>query len=169
MKKSTAGKRKGDKVRSITVSVRLDPKLRYLAELASRQQRRTLSSYIEWVVLESFSKVELAPKTTLASKAEELWDVDPLARLVRLGYDYAHLLEYDEQVLWKIIRNEEDLWQHEDQVDPQNFHLPARGQISMAKLHERWPDLLKTASTENSTDVLPRFSDNNKARPNQKK
>lgn len=36
--------------RSETVTMRLTPKLRYLAELAARKHRRTLSSYIEWVL-----------------------------------------------------------------------------------------------------------------------
>ena len=36
--------------RSETVTVRLDPKLRYLAELAARLHRRTLSSYVEWAI-----------------------------------------------------------------------------------------------------------------------
>ena len=39
--------------RSETVTVRLDPKLRYLAELAARLHRRTLSSYIEWSIKEA--------------------------------------------------------------------------------------------------------------------
>ena len=36
--------------RSETVTVRLDPRLRYLAELAARLHRRTLSSYVEWEI-----------------------------------------------------------------------------------------------------------------------
>src|SRR5688500_14283504 len=34
-------------VRSAVVGVRLDPKLKYLAEIGARSDRRTLSSYIE--------------------------------------------------------------------------------------------------------------------------
>ena len=34
--------------RTETVTIRLDPKLRYLTELAARKQRRTVSSFIEW-------------------------------------------------------------------------------------------------------------------------
>ena len=56
-----ADKRKGGSklARSETVTVRLDPKLRYLAELAARKQRRSLSSYIEWAVEDSLSRVPL--------------------------------------------------------------------------------------------------------------
>jgi predicted HicB family RNase H-like nuclease len=49
--------------RSITVGVRLDPKVRYLAELAARKQRRSLSSFIEWVVQESFGRIFLRERS----------------------------------------------------------------------------------------------------------
>jgi len=39
--------------RTEIVQVRLDPKLRFAAELASKKHRKTLSSFIEWCVSES--------------------------------------------------------------------------------------------------------------------
>jgi hypothetical protein len=39
--------------------VRLDPKLRYLAELAARKQRRTVSSFIEWTIEEALKNIYL--------------------------------------------------------------------------------------------------------------
>lgn len=39
--------------RSETVTVRLDPRLNYLTELAGRAQRRTKSSFIEWAIKEA--------------------------------------------------------------------------------------------------------------------
>lgn len=48
---SMTGRNGGSKLsRSETVTVRLDPMTRYLAVLAGRNQRRTLSSYIEWAI-----------------------------------------------------------------------------------------------------------------------
>ena len=45
----------GTPKRSEVVTVRLDPKLKYLAELAARKHRRPLSSFIEWAVEQSLS------------------------------------------------------------------------------------------------------------------
>ena len=45
--------------RSETVTVRLDPRLNYLAELAGRAQRRTKSSFIEWAVQEAVRSLGL--------------------------------------------------------------------------------------------------------------
>ena len=45
--------------RSETVTIRLDPKLRYLTELAARKHRRTVSSFIEWAIESMLDKVVL--------------------------------------------------------------------------------------------------------------
>lgn len=98
--------------RSETVTVRLDPKLRYLAELASRRQRRTVSSYIEWAIEDSLKHIslDLNGSRSLADEAEGLWDVDESDRFARLALRHPDLLTHDEQVLWKLIRENGTLW-----------------------------------------------------------
>jgi len=101
--------------RSETVTVRLDPKLRYLAELAARKHRRTLSSYIEWAIEESLGKVVLADegeqcKQTVLKESSTLWDVDEADRFAKLALNYPDLLTHEEQVLWKIILEVDRFW-----------------------------------------------------------
>src|SRR3954451_23553485 len=62
--------------RSEVVTVRLDPKLRYLAELAARKQRRTLSSYIEGAIEESLANFKLNGSSSATECSQALWDVD---------------------------------------------------------------------------------------------
>ncbi len=102
-------KRGGAKLsRSEVVTIRLDPKLRYLAELASRKQRRTLSSFIEWAIEESLKRESVChsnnyDNVTFFDAAENLWDVNEVDRLISLAAKYPHLLNHEEQVLWKLI------------------------------------------------------------------
>ncbi|MBL8420196.1 MAG: hypothetical protein JNK92_06125 [Dechloromonas sp.] len=101
----------GKLARSETVTVRLDPKLRYLAELAARKQRRTVSSFIEWAVAQSFKEVDLYQGTgyngdddiTIEHEAARLWDIDEAERFVKLAISYPDLLTHDEQVRWKVL------------------------------------------------------------------
>ena len=51
----------GNLARSQVVTVRFDPKLKFAAEMAARQQRRTISSFIEWAVDEALTNVKLFP------------------------------------------------------------------------------------------------------------
>lgn len=96
--------------RSETVSVRLDPKLRYLAELAARKQRRSLSSYIEWAVEESLGNVMLyvdgnygEHNASVSSESDRLWDVDESERFIKLAINYPELLTHEEQERWKML------------------------------------------------------------------
>ena len=103
--------------RSETVTVRLDPKLRYSAEIAARKQRRTLSSFIEWAIQESLSTVNLVEEDgddqdsyrralSVWGATDYLWDVDQADRLVKLATHFPDLLTYEEQAIWKIINEE---------------------------------------------------------------
>lgn len=105
--------------RSETVTVRLDPKLRYLAELAARLHRRTLSSYIEWAIKASLDSEAVRPTNlpnmhvsdhTIGNEAEYLWDVDEADRFAKLALRYPHLLTHEEQVRWKLIRENGYVW-----------------------------------------------------------
>lgn len=101
----------GKLARSETVTVRLDPKLRYLAELAARKQRRTVSSFIEWAVEHSFGNVDLYQGTgyngdnsvTVEDASASLWDIDESERFVKLAISYPDLLNHGEQVRWKLL------------------------------------------------------------------
>jgi len=102
--------RRSKLTRSETVTVRLDPKIRYLAELAARKQRRTLSSYIEWALEDSLARVALYQgsgyndtSTTVADEAAQLWDVDEAERFARLAIRYPELLTHQEQEWWKLL------------------------------------------------------------------
>lgn len=115
-------RRAGGKLsRSETVTVRLDPKLRYLAELAARLHRRTLSSYIEWSIQRSVETEPLRPANglsestddTFGNQAEALWDVEPADRFAKLALRYPHLLTHEEQVKWKLVRENGFVWRGE--------------------------------------------------------
>jgi hypothetical protein len=112
MNKKEPRKESGSKLtRSETVTVRLDPKLRYLADLASRKQRRTLSSFIEWAVEASLKEVKLYHGSNYNSdddisveeEASQLWDVDDSERFARLAIKYPELLTHQEQEIWKLL------------------------------------------------------------------
>ena len=95
--------------RSEVVTVRLDPKLKYLAELAARKQRRPLSSYVEWAIERSLSQVHLEEdfnnntvSVADAERTHHLWDLDEADRIVRLAVTYPELLTHEEQMVWKL-------------------------------------------------------------------
>ena len=104
--------------RSETVTVRLDPRLNYLCELAARAQRRTKSSFIEWAVEQALGSVVVPDSAggwdstpqNLADLSRQLWSVDEAERLIALAFRAPLLMDHDEQVLWRAIRANGWFW-----------------------------------------------------------
>jgi hypothetical protein len=128
------------------MTVRLDPRLRYLAEIAARQQRRTVSSYVEWAIEKSLNDVHLAdsPESTVAAESHKLWDVTEPERFAKLARHYPNLLTHDEQLLWTLIRKNRAVWNN--------------GNLDFRLLHTHWDKFVAVARGETDSSILPRTS-----------
>ena len=151
----------GNLTRSQVVTVRLDPKLRYLAELAALKQRRTLSSYIEWAIQDSLSRVILSESSgyhdssiTLLDQADMLWDVDEPDRFVNLAYHYPDLLTHDDQIKWKVIRENGFLWRGKN-IDGIWQWKVSQENLIVERLREYWEKLCAVAEGDQDASVLP--------------
>jgi len=163
------GRRKsggGKLTRSETVTVRLDPKLRYLAELAALKQRRTLSSFIEWAIEDSLSRVCLRdsaynsePGISVADAAASLWDVDDADRFARLALSYPDLLTHEEQKRWKLIRENGYLWRgNYSKVGGTWTWRVEEGSLCFDRLRAHWDDFCAVARGEAPHDTLPKWT-----------
>ncbi len=111
-KAKTRGKGGGKLSRSEIVQVRLDPKLRYAAELAAQKHRRTLSSFIEWCVQEGIEKVVigLSQNETVNHVVAKTWDQREPMRFLFKALHYPHLLSFEEEKLWHTIFSHRIRW-----------------------------------------------------------
>lgn len=92
--------------RKEVTSLRLEPKIKYLAEIAARQQRRSLTNYIEWALEESLKTVnigDIAFERSVYELSDHLWDLSEAKRFIRLATYRNDLLTYEEQKLWGVI------------------------------------------------------------------
>ena len=83
--------------KSEVVTLRLDPKTRFGLELLSRKQYRTLSSVVEWSINKTLKG------TNGILDLDNIWDVYESDRLVKTALYQPNLLNYDEQLIWKVI------------------------------------------------------------------
>ena len=97
--------------RTEMVAVRLVPKLKYAAEIAARSQRRTVSSLVEVAVANYLPTLSVAVPTEggeqpikLMTLMESLWDPDDSDRFVKLAKNQRWLLDNEEELRWKAIR-----------------------------------------------------------------
>jgi hypothetical protein len=154
----------GKLARSETVTVRLDPKLRYLAELAARKQRRTLSSFIEWVIEETLKRVHFDEgefSASVASAAAELWDVDEPDRFVKLALRYPDMLTHEEQVLWKLVRENGALWRgHFEKETGDWVWRIDQHDFVIERFREHWTTFNAVARGEVDVSALPTWTKN---------
>lgn len=152
-KKKGAG---GKLSRSQVVTVRLDPKLKFAAELAARKQRRTISSFIEWAVEQAIESVEITtgdmnnPGDTVHDSLGKVWDVEEADRVAKLAIYYPHLLSYEEEQIWKIISETGHFWKHGKKPD---FGSQTK-KLFFNRLREQWEVLHKIIAGEESKEVL---------------
>lgn len=154
----------GKLARSETVTVRLDPKLRYLAELAARKQRRTLSSYIEWAIEDSLNRTVLLENhngedITLAGEVSNLWDVDDADRFAKLALRYPELLTHEEQVRWKLVRENGFLWKGSYRAGPRKEWAWTVDESSLlfVRLRQHWIAFCGVADTGSGHELLPKW------------
>ncbi len=149
--------------RSETVTVRLDPKLNYLSELAARAQRRTKSSFIEWAVQEALKKVVIPEVTDWGSKdvyiadwAQTLWQVDEPDRVMMLALKAPALLTYEEQHYWRLVRECGAFWfgNYSGPGETWQWQLePESLQLELVRNH--WPTVKALAEGEPTSERLP--------------
>lgn len=156
LKKQRGG---GKLSRSETVTVRLDPKLNYLCELAARAQRRTKSSFIEWAIdhaLESVTIPGTSPANTIAEMIASLWDVEEADRLAMLAFQAPFLMTHDEQLIWKLIETNGLLWRgNYSDVNDEWCWNPSARSLRWDKLREHYDTFKAVAEGREATDELP--------------
>ena len=151
-KKKGAG---GNLARSQVVTVRLDPKLKFAAELAARRQRRTLSSFIEWAVEGGVGSVEVTPNVYIDTVIERIWDVEEADRLVKLAINFPALLTFDEERLWKMISENPYFW-YRDWDHGGGWNSKNENCINYENLRSQWTTLNKIIAGEATTSDLPK-------------
>lgn len=153
--------------RSETVTVRLDPRLNYLCELASRAQRRTKSSFVEWAIETALNAVQVPgtaqsrndPDCSVDDLAFLLYDVDEADRLSNLAFHAPVLMTHEERVIWKLATSSGSLWKgrwREINDSEEEWQYDPHPQTLIVDRYRKNFDLLKrVAEGEESTDSLP--------------
>ncbi|MEP0068935.1 hypothetical protein [Pyruvatibacter sp.] len=125
---------------------------------------------MEWAVAESLQKVILAeipddpfdrhslPQSISVDDAEQqhhLWDPDEPDRLVKLALHFPDLLDHEEQVLWKLIRENGALWRGNFGAKGIWRWTPSESSIQFPLLRLHWELFVGVARGEKPHAELP--------------
>lgn len=152
--------------------MRLDPKLKYLAELAARKQRRSLANFVEWAIEDVLTRVAVQEGASFHSDSSvtfaeaDLWDVDEATRFARLAIRYPELLTYDEQLLWKLVRENGHFWRlnYSSTQASWSWEIQERS-LLMEKLRQYWITLKAVSAGEQAPTSLPDWVNSKPKKP----
>jgi hypothetical protein len=159
--------------RTEIIQVRLDPKLRFAAELAAMKQRRALSSFAEWAIEKAVKDVTVAQPfgedipITAHDVTVEVWDVEEADRFAKLAFKFPELLTYDGACLWKLISKNGYLWRGRYTPLPPNewFWVVAEDNLYFPRLREHWDTFKKVAAGELGKEHLPQWEEQGEPLP----
>ncbi len=152
-------KPKAGTLRTEVFAMRLDPKLKYLAEIAARHQRRSLANFMEWAIELGLKNTEIgendASLTTVWDKGRILWDVNEADRFANLAFKEPNLMTYDEQILWKVICETSGIWEGAFGSNGKWQWDVEEKSLARESLRQHWENLKKVASGDANKGILP--------------
>lgn len=108
-KKAPAVRRKSD-----ALSIRIDPRLKYVLELAARVQRRAVTGVVEWAITEALADTKVTDKDgrqwPLMDASGLVWSDNELERLMGMWFNFPSLLTYEESRIVEVITRTHELW-----------------------------------------------------------
>ncbi len=157
-KANTAGQ-----VKAESITVRLDPKIRYGLELLARKQRRTLSSVVEWALQQAIywpegGLIEQGNDGKPVDLLTALWDVEEADRLYLMASIRPNWMSFEEERLVKLIRESDYcVYVHEKYKEYQDCgdHIGFTNHIR-EQLRGHYDTYKKIASGELTKDALPK-------------
>lgn len=89
--------------RKEVVSFRLEPKIKYLVDIAARVQRRSPTNYIEYILEESLKNIEIDKGKSVYDASIDLWSSSEIQRIFKLHTKYPMLLTFEEEQIMEIV------------------------------------------------------------------
>jgi hypothetical protein len=171
--------------RSEIIHTRLSPRLRFMAELMARHQRRTLSSLIEQLVEAAGQSYSLPlvfsaeaqshhyllsgyplENVSLVEAGNRLWSEDEVERFAALALFAPHLLTSQETQVWKLVKDTPYFWNHfkinlESKtgkiIDKQWWPLVDHFGLITERVREHWPLLRDILEERQSAEVFKKL------------
>jgi hypothetical protein len=101
-------------------------------------------------------KYDDSPDTfTLSNKSCNLWDVDEVDRIVKWALYYPKLLTYEEQVIWKIVRENKIFWSNGEIPAEDTSSYIMNNRVSFLTVKKHWDDINLIADGEKEANSLP--------------
>ena len=149
-------KRAGETSTTVSVGIRIDPKIKFALDIMGRLQKRSLTAVIEWAISQAITYQQLDSEGgTLSSAIDKVWSTDESVRLVKLAYHLPEALTYDELRIWETIKATGYFW-HKSKDGGYN---PETGELSVFLVTDNWETILQHVERHKGSSTIVPLSD----------
>ncbi|USV99886.1 hypothetical protein KUA23_23080 [Pseudomonas pergaminensis] len=135
-------KRTGESSTTVSVGIRIDPKIKFALDIMGRLQKRSLTAVVEWAISNAIAdqKIDLPDKmdASLAEVIDRVWSTDESTRFIKLCFDMPQALTYDELRIWETVKASSFFWV----TDEAGCYEIDRASISLEFVRMAWDALL---------------------------
>ena len=138
-------------VRTEIAHIRLEPRMRFAAELGARFQKCSISSFIERALSNFLNTIQVPYWVARHAEGkrdkdyefnefiDRLWHADEVMRFIKMAQIAPSLLDHEEEFIWEFVQREECFWLPPTQNQPREPIIEV--------IRDAWPDLLSYAKT----------------------
>lgn len=143
-------KKKGETSTTVSVGIRIDPKIKFALDIMGRLQKRSLTAVIEWAISNAIAQETVGPHAeSMADVISNVWSTDESTRFVLQCFHLPQSLTYDELRVWETIRSSAEFWSRGSSVKTVNT-------IDLVMLREHWSELLEhVEENKHKSTVIP--------------
>lgn len=159
---ATRKKGGGKRSRSEVITIRIDPKLKFAADLVARKQLRSLSNFVELAIEQAVRSAQIISDpehehfVTAYEVLHEIWAAEEMDRFINMALDYPQLLTFEEERIWSVMKDNPLFWKDGRRMsDAYVSRNDLAEQILRKKVREHWETLRRIGTGEVATDALP--------------
>lgn len=150
-------KRAGETSTTVSVGIRIDPKIKFALDIMGRLQKRSLTAVIEWSIVQAIAnQMTDFDGGSLSGSLDKIWSTDEAVRTVNLAIHMPEALTYDELRIWETIRSSEYFWhKYADGSfgDDVNRLVPSR-------IRSCWSEILSHVEKHKTSPTVVPMTDN---------
>lgn len=151
-------KRIGESSTTVSVGIRIDPKIKFALDIMGRLQKRSLTAVIEWSISQAIDQQSTDHNgTSLSTVLDMVWSTDESTRLVMLAIHLPQALTYDELRVWETIKVSSYFWIKYPDLSFDNN--PDR--LDIAAVRAGWSDLMAHVELYRASSTITPIDEKN--------
>lgn len=148
-------KKKGETSTTVSVGIRIDPKIKFALDLMGRMQKRSLTAVIEWAISNAIAQQRFrSPDETFDEIIGKVWSTDESTRFVKQAIYMPESLTYDELRIWETIKASMEFWSH---FPPASTDEVYESWVKFEAVRVHWNALLEHVQEHKNSPVIVDF------------